>query len=116
MTRLAHYQRFSIWYDYAFIGLFLLANALVLASSRISDSLRSGNELPFYKWEPYVWELSSAFMILALVPFLRRLLNSKLSNWAKLKASLAIYFLASVVFSAVHITGMVVIRKIVYFL
>ena len=114
MTRLAHYQRFSIWYDYAFIGLFLLANALVLAGSRISDSLRTSSELPFYRWEPYVWELSSAFMILALVPFLRQLLNSKLSNWANLNATLAIYLLASVVFSALHVTGMVVIRKIVY--
>lgn len=113
MTRFAHYQKYSTWYEYGVVALFLIANAVVLASSRISDALRMG-ELPFHRWEPFVWELSSVLMIILLLPAVRRLFYSRLTNWAKAKSTLLIYLGASVVFSIAHVTGMVAIREAVY--
>ena len=71
-------------------------------------------ELGFTSWQPAVWESSSALVALALVPavawFTRRW-PLHLDNWRRM---LPVHLLASIAWSALHVAGMVAIRKAVY--
>ena len=70
--------------------------------------------LGFTGWEPAVWEASSALTALALVPavawFTRRW-PLHLDNWRRM---IPIHLLASIAWSALHVAGMVAIRKLAY--
>jgi len=70
--------------------------------------------LDFSAWQPAAWEASSALMALALVPavawFTRRW-PLHLDNWRRM---LPIHLLGSILWSALHVAGMVAIRKLAY--
>ena len=71
-------------------------------------------QLDFSPWQPAVWEASSALMALALVPavawFTRRW-PLHLDNWRRV---LPMHLLGSLAWSALHVAGMVAIRKAIY--
>ena len=71
-------------------------------------------DLGFARWEPVAWEASSAIAALLLVPvvvwFTRRW-PLHLDNWRRM---LPAHLLASLAWSALHVIGMVAIRKAVY--
>jgi hypothetical protein len=70
--------------------------------------------LKFDLREPVIWEFSSCILWLALVPtvvWLTRRYPLRLTGWRR---TLGIYFLASIIWSIVHVVGMVLIRKAVY--
>ncbi|WP_426662212.1 LytTR family DNA-binding domain-containing protein [Rhodanobacter aciditrophus] len=65
-------------------------------------------------WEPWVWESSSALLILLLIPFVKwveRRWPFRFDTWRR---SLPWHLLASVAFSLVHVAGMDGLRKLVY--
>lgn len=65
-------------------------------------------------WEPWVWESSSALLVLLLIPFVKaveRRWPFRLDTW---RHSLPWHLLASVAFSLVHVAGMVGLRKLAY--
>lgn len=65
-------------------------------------------------WEPWVWESSSALLILLLIPFVKaaeRRWPFRFDTWRR---SLPWHLLASVAFSLAHVAGMVGLRKLVY--
>ncbi|MDE2278431.1 MAG: LytTR family transcriptional regulator [Xanthomonadaceae bacterium] len=65
-------------------------------------------------WEPWVWESTSALLILLLIPFVKwaeRRWPFRFDTW---RHSLPRHLLASVVFSLVHVAGMDGLRKLVY--
>ncbi|HEU4991151.1 MAG TPA: LytTR family DNA-binding domain-containing protein [Luteimonas sp.] len=70
--------------------------------------------LAFQAWQPVVWETSSGLVALALVPavawFTRRW-PLYLDNWRRM---LPVWLLASVAWSALHVAGMVALRKLAY--
>ena len=70
--------------------------------------------LDFASWQPVAWETSSAIAALVLVPvvvwFTRRW-PLHLDNWRRM---LPAHLFASVVWSMLHVIGMVAIRKAVY--
>ena len=70
--------------------------------------------LGFQAWQPAVWETSSGLASLALVPvvawFTRRW-PLRLDNWQR---TLPAYLAASVAWSALHVAGMVALRKLAY--
>lgn len=114
MHRLKHFQKFQRHYEYALIASVLVINAVVLATSRIMDRQRHGSEFSYAIWEPFVWEISSMLATLALLPAIIWLLNKCYLSWQKIGRSILIFFIASLVFSALHIAGMVLIRELVY--
>jgi two-component system, LytTR family, sensor kinase len=65
-------------------------------------------------WKPLVWELSSVIVIFALIPiivrFERRFRLDARPRWR----ALAPHFCAAVVFSALHIAGMLLLRNLAY--
>ncbi|BDF96004.1 hypothetical protein KAN5_28420 [Pseudoalteromonas sp. KAN5] len=113
MISLTHFQRYQTWYAAFFLSSYIFINNTINASSNIMEAQRDG-ELPFMIWEPFVWEYSSAIGTLLLFPALVWLLQAQPLNWQKITRSLFIYFIASVIFSLLHVGIMVAIRKIIY--
>ena len=74
--------------------------------------LRSGP--PIAAWKPFVWELSSILVILALSPLIVRM-ERRFRLDARPRSRIVVaHAVAAIVFSAVHTTSMVMLRKIVY--
>ncbi len=114
MSKLQHFQKYQTKYEIAAIFLYLFINTSILATSVIMDASRRNASLPFEIWQPFVWEYSSAFSIFVLIPAVIWLTNRFPINGLNLKRSLAIYSLASVMFSGLHVSMMVTLRKFVY--
>ena len=89
---------------------------LVLAASNAwlvwVDMRRDGDDAPL--WEPAVWEFSSHFVVLALLPAILAVERRFPLRPLLLRANLPWHLLATVVFSIVHIAGMVALRKLAY--
>jgi hypothetical protein len=70
--------------------------------------------LAFDWWEPVTWEFSSTVLLLALIPaqlaFERRF-PVQLGTW---KRMLPLHLLATIVYSLVHVLGMVALRHFIY--
>jgi two-component system, LytTR family, sensor kinase len=74
--------------------------------------LRTGP--PIAAWKPFVWELSSVLVILALSPFIVRV-EQRFRLDARPRSRIVVaHAVAAIAFSAVHTTSMVILRKIVY--
>jgi len=69
---------------------------------------------PIAAWKPFVWELSSVLVILALSPLIVRMEQRFRLDARPLRRIVLAHAVAAVVFSAVHTTSMVILRKIVY--
>jgi two-component system, LytTR family, sensor kinase len=68
----------------------------------------------FAAWKPFLWELSSIVVIVALIPFIIRFENRiRVDSRPRTRALLA-HVAGAIAFSAMHTTGMVLIRKLVY--
>ena len=114
MTKLQHYQKYQTWYETALVIGFFTLNAAVLSTTIIMEDTRGGKLLPYPSWEPFVKEYSSAICLSILIPALAWLLNKFPFSWQKFKQTLMVYLIASVVFSAIHISGMVGLRSFIY--
>ncbi len=65
-------------------------------------------------WEPFVWEISSILVIVALVPLIVRFERRFRLNDRPRWRIVAAHALAASVFSAVHVTAMLMLRKLAY--
>ncbi len=99
-----------LWARSLLVGWFSI-NVLVLATTKLMEFERAGKSIP--AWEPFCWELSSAIMILLLIP-LGVVVSDRWLDKLTLKKRLLCHALASIPFSALHVAGMVAIRKIWY--
>jgi two-component system, LytTR family, sensor kinase len=98
----------SGWVLYAVLallfGLYLGINSMVGLRSRVDIAA----------WKPMVWELSSVVVIFALIPLVVRFEShfrlDAHPRWRIVIAHLA----AALIFSALHVAGMLVLRKSVY--
>ncbi|MDB6164048.1 MAG: lytTr DNA-binding domain protein [Xanthomonadaceae bacterium] len=109
------WQRYRPWkpvFEIGFwVGLYLF-NGIAGGVTSLMDVHSQG--LRFADWEPAVWEGSSNLMALALVPALvwfTRRMPMHFDTWRR---ALRWHLLASVVWSALHVAGMVAIRKLIY--
>ncbi len=89
--------------------------ALVLAVNTVFNGLVARDDHPgVAAWEPWVWEITSSLTILLLVPvvlwfYARVPLRAGYWRWL-----VPLHLLASVVFSLVHVAGMVGLRELAY--
>lgn len=99
-------------YEPALWAGFLFLNWLANAWVSWTDVNRAG--LSFEFWEVAVWEGTSAIVMLGLVPLVllcdRRFPLRRDAIWP----NLAMHFLCTVPFSAIHVLGMVGLRKLFY--
>jgi len=99
------------WVVVFWVVVFLSAG-LGNAATGLLDAQRDG--LPIAAWQLLTWELSSVAVSLALLPLVlaacaRWPLHA--DNWRR---RLPLYLLGSVVWSVLHVAGMVAVRKAVY--
>jgi hypothetical protein len=84
----------------------------VNASSDLLEMRRAG--LPFDWWEPWVWETSSAAVIVAMAP----LIGLAVRRWPPTRDNLIqpglIHFGLTIPFAAVHIVSIWLIREAIY--
>ena len=116
MSKLNHFQQYKLRYEIAILFCYFFINNTLLATSVIMEAQRSGEALPFQLWEPFIWEYASAISALLLFPALVILLKRVPFDWQAIKRSIFYYFIASVVFSLLHVFIMVGIKEAVYFI
>lgn len=100
------------WLPYLAIAVGVAATCAVNAFSTLHDLARYGRVVPF--WQPFLWEASSGVVILALTPLVRRLVLVSLSRTSGPARLAALHGAAVIGFSALHVAGMVVLRKLGY--
>jgi two-component system, LytTR family, sensor kinase len=85
-------------------GLYMGINAMIGARGRADIAA----------WEPLVWEISSVIVIFALIPFIvrfeRRFRLDARPRWRVA----VVHTCAALVFSALHVVGMLALRKLAY--
>jgi two-component system, LytTR family, sensor kinase len=67
-------------------------------------------------WKPFAWEMSSVFVIFALIPLLVRFENRFRIDSRPRTRAILIHIGVGIAFSAIHTTAMVLLRKVVYWL
>jgi hypothetical protein len=106
------YQPFRPWVEPGYWIVGTVITAAANSATALMDIRRAG--LHFQGWEPVAWEWSSNLVFLALVPlvvwFTRRV-PFHLDTWRR---ALPLHLLASVAWSALHVAGMVALRKAIY--
>ncbi len=109
------FDRYQPWKRTVEVAFWLAMTVLNAAANSITvmmDMRRSG--LDFETWEPVVWEWSSGLLLLALLPAVLWFSRRFPLHWDNWRRQLPWHVLASVVFSLVHVLGMVALRKLVY--
>jgi len=109
------YERFQPWRRSFEVGFWVLQYLIGAVANSITVNMDVRRlQLGFTAWQPAVWEASSSLVALALVPavvvFTRRW-PLHLDNWRRL---LPLHLLGSIVWSVLHVAGMVAIRKAAY--
>jgi hypothetical protein len=101
-------RRAEIGFWVAVIGVQALFNSVVTWI----DLRRFDPDFPYL--HPALWELTSALVVGALIPAVVAFERRLPLRWDTLRRHLPWYLLASVVFCAVHVLGMMALRKGVY--
>ena len=97
---------------YAAVAVGVMATCAVNAASIPADLARHGISIP--GWMPLVWESTSCAVILALVPAVHYAVRHSL-GWALHPLALVpVHGGLALAFSAVHVLGMVALRKLTY--
>jgi hypothetical protein len=65
-------------------------------------------------WEPITWEVSSAIVVLVLLPLILAFDRRQPMRWDNLRVTVPRHIFGSIVFCVVHVSAMVGIRKLVY--
>ncbi|CAD5254092.1 DNA-binding protein [Bosea sp. 62] len=100
------------WLPFLAIALGTAATCLVNAFSTSHDLARVGRAVPL--WQPLLWEASSAVVILALALLVQRLVLISLTRTSRPWQLAALHAGAILAFSALHVGGMVLLRKLGY--
>jgi len=102
------FQRWRRAFEIAFWPVFFAVNIVLNGLVAVMDH----PDLP--QWEPWTWEASSGLVMMVLIPALvwaSRRWPIRFENWWR---NLPRHLGYSVVFSVLHVAGMVALRKLVY--
>ena len=109
---LARYMPYRRYFEVGFWVINYLLFAVINSVISILDIERA--QLQFENWKPIVWELSSVLVGLCLVPAIIAFERRFPLYIGVLRKHLPMHILGSIVYSVVHVTAMVWIRKAVY--
>ena len=107
---LTHYLRFHRWYEAAFLLVFVLVNGVVNMAANNTELRHLGAS--YLLWQPYVWEYSSAIIVLAAIPAIVAFDHRLPITWRTWRINIARHMLGMVVFSAFKTGSTIVLRKI----
>ncbi len=106
-----HFLAHPRWWACVLLLSWFGSNAFVLASTKIMEINRDGHDIAF--WKPLCWELSSACLILLLIPVGISIHDRWLAKFS-LKICVGFHLILTLPFSLLHVGGMVMIRKFCY--
>jgi DNA-binding LytR/AlgR family response regulator len=99
--------------EFIFLFIYFSINGLINATTILMQDMR-GNTRSFLPWEPFVWELSSAYSTLLLFPVIGTFIARFGWGWHSPLSSLFRYIAAAIVFSLLHVAAMVLLREFAY--
>jgi hypothetical protein len=102
------FQRWRRPFEIGFWPVFFVVNTVCNGVISVMDHPE------FSSWQPWVWEASSAIVVLALMPLVvaaSRRWPIRFETW---HVNLPRHLACSLVFSLVHVVGMVILRKLAY--
>src|SRR5688572_16973137 len=109
------YERYLPWRRVVEIGFWPALAFLNAAANSVTTTIDlRRSRLPFDSWEPWVWEMTSAVLLVALVPGVVWFTRRFPLHWDTLRRVLPWHVAASVVYSLIHVFGMVGLRKLAY--
>lgn len=97
---------------FAGVATFVIGAAIVSIWSARTEALRDGGGEPVINVA--IYELTSAVMIIALLPLVARIVALATPGRAPLLRVLLTHAAGSIVFSGLHILGMVLLRKLIF--
>ncbi|NVJ99182.1 MAG: LytTR family transcriptional regulator [Alphaproteobacteria bacterium] len=97
---------------WAVVSVVTLAIMAVNALSQLTDAQRRGDELPAYV--PWITEATSICFIIILFPILAFIVRRLPLSAETMKKTVLCHIGLSVAFSAVHVAGMVGLRKVIF--
>ncbi len=109
------YDRYRPWRRSTEIAawlVFFAVNTLANAFVALIEMRRGDPGFP--AWPPFVWESSSSLLLLALIPAVVVLTRRVPLHWDTWRRHLPVYLAASVLFSLIHVGGMVGLRMLAY--
>src|SRR5262245_46062615 len=111
-TGLERYLRHRRLYS----ALLLCTIIVMIGAARILTNIADTRQwnVPIAVWEVIVWESTSILMILALVPAMLVFDRYVPVSWQNWRRSLPTHLLGSMVFSALHVEGILLLRKAAY--
>lgn len=109
------FQKHQTTITLVLLGAFFMINALINATTEIMEAMRTP-PLSFARWEPFVWEYTSALSSFVAVIWLAKMLSVYPWNWQRTSRSLGLYCMFALAFSLIHIALMVVMRESIYWL
>ena len=107
------FQRYQTSITVTLLGMYFLINGAVNSTTVLMEALRNP-PLPFDRWEPFVWEYTSAVGSFLLVLGLAYCLRRFPWNWHCPFLSLAQYCALVLGFSALHVAFMITSREAIY--
>jgi hypothetical protein len=109
---LTHYLRYRHWYEAAALVLYALITGVVNIAANITE-LRHMH-LTYLPWQPYVWEYSSAVVVLTALPVIVIFDHRLPISWATWRLNIARHFIATIVFSFYKVGATILLRKLAY--
>jgi len=94
------------------LAVYVFVNASVAAISQVADFARI--DVSVNSWEPFIWEYTSAVSLLLVFPLILFTDSRFPLTRASLVRAVPAHLLASIIFSLLHVAGMVGLRKLIY--
>lgn len=95
---------------------YLMINNTINATSNVMEASRAGATPAFALWEPFSWEYSSALSTFLLLPLLFFWFKHVGLDLKRPVRFISLNVIASVIFSACHVSIMVSLRELIYLL
>jgi hypothetical protein len=109
---LAHYLRHRHWYEAAAVVLFALMTGVVNMAANNTE-LRHLH-ITYLPWQPYVWEYTSAVVVLMALPAIAYFDHRAPIGWSTWRINIVRHFIATIVFSAYKVGATILLRKLAY--
>jgi hypothetical protein len=113
MTCFERFDQHRDRYTFLLIACYLFINNTINATSNWMEATRDGAP-EFTLIEPFIWEYSSAIGVLLLLPLLTIFWRRSPLKISNIRGQLAKHFIVSLLFSMLHISIMVLLREVAY--
>lgn len=115
MTLLSRIERRPGTSLFVLFFLFIMINNTINATSIIMEATRSDHDISFPFWLPFLLEYSSAIGFMVALPLISYVLDKYPLTWLLFKSNILWHLLGSILYSLLHVTIMVLIRKAAFF-